>query len=128
MKQENSANEYEIIIDLLGNKTKPPEAYDSHLSDEEEKSFFEDVPYGTLILSYRNYFHDFVSYGYTPDKYLDYARKKTDQEDWCRFEKRTSEPSGFRSLTVMCSIEKAFKNSFFEQKVITPNKDMEMGK
>ena len=43
MKQENSANEYEIIIDLLGNKTKPPEAYDSHLSDGEEKSFFQDV-------------------------------------------------------------------------------------
>ena len=83
MKQENSANEYEIIIDLLGNKTKPPEAYDSHLSDEEEKSFFEDVPYGTIIMSYRNYYHDFVSYGYTPDKYLDYAKKKTDQEAWC---------------------------------------------
>ena len=92
MKQENSANEYEIIIDLLGNKTKPPEAYDSHLSDGEEKSFFQDVPYGTLIFSYRNYYHDFVSYGYTPNKYLDYAKKKTDQEAWLRFVKNQLEP------------------------------------
>ena len=43
--------------------------------------FFRDVTYKTLVSLYRNYFYDFVAFGYTPDEYFRFSRKFEDNTD-----------------------------------------------